>query len=140
MVVIPFARGRRRAKHTCVSPLSRTAAMRGSFQAPSGRAGTMTGWMRLRRFVLESGRLRALAVFTGELFDVDGSRVGIGSRRMLVPVEMVRSKRGISVSIGPLDVDLMGLAVSVEAFSMELGTAGPVQGSRDGRRLESVTS
>ena len=114
--------------------------MRGTFQAPSGRPGTMTGSMRLHRLVLESGRLRAIGVFTGELFDADGSRVGVGSRRTIVPVDIFRSASGISVSIGPLDVDLLGLAVSVEAFSMELGTAVPVQGGEFDRRLESITS
>lgn len=139
MVVIPLARGRRTAKPKSVHPLSRAVPICGTFQSPSGRPGRMTGLMRLHRLVLAPGRLRAIVVFTGELFDADGSRVGVGSRRTIVLAEIVRSASGISVSIGPVDVDLLGLAVSVEAFTLEMGSAVPVQGGEFDRRLESIT-
>jgi hypothetical protein len=140
VVVIPLERERRRAKPTVVHQMSRPAPMRGTFRAPSGRWGTMSGLMRLHRLVLESGRLRAVAVFTGELLDADGSRVGVGSRRAIVPAELIRSATEILVSIGPLDVDLMGLAVSVEGFSMEMGSDVPIQGGECGQFQKSSTS
>jgi hypothetical protein len=114
--------------------------MRGTFRAPSGRAGTMTGSMRLYRLILTSGRLGAIAVFTGELLDADGSKVGIGSRRTIVPAEIVRSARGLSVTIGPLDVDLLGLTVALEAVTLEMGSGAPGESGEFGRGLESVPS
>ena len=96
MVVIPLARTRRRAKPTQTHPPDRPVPTQGKFRAPSGRPGLMTGSMRLHRLVLASGQLRAIVVFTGELVDVDGSRVGVGSRRALVSAEFVRSPSGIS--------------------------------------------
>lgn len=99
----------------------------------------MSGLMRLHRLVLESGRLRAVAVFTGELLDADGSRVGVGSRRTNIPADVVRSATGITVSIGPLDVDLLGLAVHVESFCLEVETA-TVPSHDHGRRPGSVPS
>jgi hypothetical protein len=96
----------------------------------------MTGSMRLHRLVLASGRLRAIVVFTGDLFDADDSHVGVGSRRMVVSAEIVRSASGITVTIGPLEVNLLGLTISVEAVTMEMGTAVAGQGAEDDARLE----
>ena len=45
--------------------------------------------------------------------------------------DVVRSAAGISVTVGPLDVDLLGLAVSVEKFTMELGTTPVVRDEPD---------
>ena len=74
MVVIPLTR-RRRVRPDSVNLPHRPAPIRGSFSAPSGGPGTMSGSMRLHRLVLVSGRVRAVGVFTGELFDRDGSRI-----------------------------------------------------------------
>jgi len=126
VVATPRARGRRRANPDFAHPQNRPAATRGTFRAPNGRLGTMSGSMRLHRLALVSGRVRAVGVFTGELFDSDGSSVGVGSRRTVAPADVVRSAAGISVTVGPLDVDLLGLAVSVEEFTLELGTTLPV--------------
>jgi hypothetical protein len=88
----------------------------------------MSGVMRLHRLLIAAGRLRAVVFFTGELLDSDGSRVGVGSRRAVVPAEIVRSSSGIVVSVGPVEVDLIGLTVSVEASTMAMGSVVPVQG------------
>ena len=58
VVVIPLARGSRKAKPNHVQDLNLPEAISGTFQAPSGRPGTMTGSMLLHRFLLASGRLR----------------------------------------------------------------------------------
>jgi hypothetical protein len=100
----------------------------------------MSGLVRLHRLVLESGRLRAIAVFTGELLDSDGSRVGVGSRRTSIPADVVRSATGIAMSSGPLDVDLLGLAVHVEAFSLEMAPPATVHGVDSGERPRGLTS
>jgi hypothetical protein len=97
----------------------------------------MTGSMRIYRLVLASGRLAALAVFTGELLDADGSKVGVGSRRTVVPADINRSGSGTSVSIGRHDVDLLGLTVTLDAVTLEVGSGPP---GEFGRGLESVPS
>lgn len=140
MAVIPITRGRRRANRTLTPTLNRSAQTHGTFRAPSGRQGAMTGSMRLDRLVLASGRLRAIAVFTGELVDADGSRVGVGSRRAVAPADIVRSANGMSLSIGPLDVDLLGLVVSVEAFTVEMRTAEHVKDGEPDRGLASIAT
>ena len=81
----------------------------------------MTGWLRLERFHVVSDRLCAAGVFTGELLDSDCTTIGVGSRRRTVPAEIARSLHDMAVVIGPVDVDLLGLTVSIPAFTMDIG-------------------
>jgi hypothetical protein len=81
----------------------------------------MTGSLRLERFHVISDRLYAAGVFTGELLDSDGTTIGVGSRRRTVPAEIARSLHDMAVVIGPVDLDLLGLTVSIPAFTMDTG-------------------
>jgi hypothetical protein len=79
----------------------------------------MTGCLRLDRFVVVSDRLCAAGVFAGELLDADGTIIGWGSRSKTAPVKIVRGPRGLTAVIGPVDLDLLGLTVSVPAFTID---------------------
>jgi hypothetical protein len=81
----------------------------------------MTGCLRLDRFIMVSDQLCASGVFAGELLDADGTTIGWGSRRKACPAEIVRGLREATAMIGPVDVDLMGMTVSVAAFSIHTG-------------------
>ena len=81
----------------------------------------MVGWMRLDRFDVVSDRLCAAGVFTGELLDSQGATIGVCSRRRTVPAEITRNLHDKAVVIGPVDVDLLGLTVSISAFTMDAG-------------------
>ena len=121
MPVSPFPHRQRNGEPAPVRPPYRKARIRGTFRAPSRGPGTMTGWMRLERFHLVSDQLCAAGVFTGELLESDGSTIGVCSRRRTVPAELTRSLRDMTVVIGPLDVDLLGLTVSIPAFTINTG-------------------
>ena len=121
MSVIPSPQRHRSEEPASVRPLNREARIQGTFRSPSGGRGTMTGWLRLERFHVISDRLCAAGVFTGELVDSKGTTIGVGSRRRTVPVEIARSLHDMAVVIGPVDVDLLGLTVSIPAFTV--GTA-----------------
>ncbi|HEX5522328.1 MAG TPA: hypothetical protein VFX53_02690, partial [Pedococcus sp.] len=84
----------------------------------------MSGWLRLGRFVLDADELKATGVFTGELVDADGTLVGVDSCRKTVPAEISRSAGGIVATIGPVDVDLLGLVVTISPFSVEARVPG----------------
>lgn len=99
--------------------LTHATAVRGTFQSPKGKVGAMSGWLRLDRFVLVADGLRAAGVFTGELIDADGTLVGVGSCRKAVPAAISRSAGGIVAEIGPVDVELLGLVVTISPFSVE---------------------
>ena len=119
MPVTPFPERHRNAEPAPLRPLNREARICGTFRSPSGGLGTMTRWMRLDRFHVVSDRLCAAAVFTGELHDSEGDTVGLCSRRRTVPAQITRSLHEMAVVIGPVDVDLLVLTVSIPAFTMD---------------------
>jgi hypothetical protein len=121
MPVIPLPQRHRNGEPAPAPPLNGEARIDGTFRSPSGGFGTMTGSLRLERFHVISDRLYAAGVFTGELVDSDGTTIGVGSRRRTVPAEIARSLHDMAVVIGPVDVDLLGLTVSIPAFTMDTG-------------------
>jgi hypothetical protein len=121
MPLIPFPQRHQDEAPAPVRSPHREARIHGTFRSPSGGLGTMTGWMRLERFHVVSDRLCAAGVFTGELLDSDGTTIGVGSRRRTVPAEITRSLHDMAVVIGPVDVDLLGLTVSIPAFTLDTG-------------------
>lgn len=90
--------------------------VRGTFRSPSGRSGTMTGSVRVERVVTTSGSLWVQGVFTGELLDADGSHIATSSRRHLACARIARDLEGAPTVVGPVQIDLLGLRVSVPAF------------------------
>ena len=133
MPVIPLPQRHRNGEPAPVRPLNREARIHGTFRSPSTGLGTMTGWMRLERFHVVSDRLCAAGVFTGELLDSDGATIGVGSRRRTVPAEITRSLHDMAVVIGPVDVDLLGLTVSIPAFTMDTGVVSLTSAVQPGR-------
>ena len=137
MPAIPFPQGPSNGEPAPVRPLNRQARIHGTFRSSRG-LGTMTGWMRLERFHVVSDRLCAAGVFIGELHDSDGTTIGVGSRRRSVPAEITRSLHYRAAVIGPVDVDLLGLTVSIPAFTMDTGVVRqPLRnlgGGRDNHR------
>jgi hypothetical protein len=105
----------------------------------------MTGCLRLHRFIMVSDQLCASGVFAGELLDADGTTIGWGSRRKACPAEIVRGLREVTAVIGPVDVDLMGITVSVAAFTIHTGartreSAQSLQAPRRSAALEPLVS
>jgi hypothetical protein len=92
----------------------------------------MAGSLRLERVVEESGHLWAAGVFTGVLRDENGVAIGIGSRRHSAPAAVADDADGARLVVGPVQVDLLGLAVSIPAFAVRADTgeqAAPNAGS-----------
>jgi hypothetical protein len=123
MPVIPFPPPHRKKEPAPARPQNREAQIHGTFPSPNGGLGTMNGWLRLDRFHIVSDRLCAAGVFTGELHDSEGTTIGVCSRRQTVPAEITRSLHDTTVVIGPADVDLLGLTVSIPAFTMDTSVA-----------------
>ncbi|MGW5237877.1 hypothetical protein ACWEOW_02990 [Monashia sp. NPDC004114] len=115
MTVIPFPQRQAAGCHLDSADTCRSMAICGRFAGPSGRSGTMTGSLRLLRLRLGGTRAWADGVFTGELYDADGKRIGACSRRQSAPARLGQSDDA-PVTIGPVDVDLMGLVVTVCAI------------------------
>jgi hypothetical protein len=90
----------------------------GTFRDPHGDLGTFIGAYRLERVVDQFGQLAAAGVFTGNLTDSSGGHVGFASRRLTVAAEVVATRTGSELRIGPLDVNLLGLFVRVEQVAV----------------------
>jgi hypothetical protein len=117
MTVIPFAH---RGTHSGAGPsMAAQTAATGTFCSPSGRVGIFTGAFRLERFVSRLGRMAAAGVFTGELIDADGSRIGMGSRRCTALVEVIPCRTAVLARFGPVDVNLLGFRVNVAEVTVD---------------------
>jgi hypothetical protein len=91
----------------------------------------MSGSVRVERIIDLPDRTTMDAVFTGHLIDADGIPIGVGSRRRQVPATLVRDADGTWLSVEPLQVDLLGLTVSVPAFTVATGDVWTPEGAQD---------
>jgi hypothetical protein len=117
MTVLPF-RSSAASNTRGTGPPGTTVELVGTFPAPSGGRGTFTGSYRLERLVDQFGQLAAAGIFTGELHDADGTHVGMSSRRLTCAAVVETDAETHLVRIGPVDVNLLGLMVSVKEFSV----------------------
>ena len=136
MTVLPFRTGPS-ANARGAGPPSGTAEIVGTFPAPSGGRGTFTGSYRLERLVDQFGQLAAAGIFTGELHEADGTHVGLASRRLTCAAVVGSDAESHLVQVGPVDVNLLGLMVTVQEFTVgmrrDLRMLSTALGSAQGR-------
>ena len=119
MTVLPF-RSPSSSPAPGTGPPGTNAELVGTFPAPSGGRGTFTGSYRLERLVNQFGQLAAAGIFTGELRDADGTHVGMCSRRLTCAALVETDAETHLVHIGPVDVNLLGLMITVQEFNVGL--------------------
>ena len=100
-------------------------AVTGRFRSPRGRSGVMTGFLRVQRLVLAPRGALLTGVFTGQLRDADASLIGVDSRRVTAPVDLVHDDDGYIPVVRPLQLDLMGIMVDVDAVRIDPRLACP---------------
>lgn len=91
----------------------------GTFRSPRGRRGEMHGILRVAGMQPTPHGAVLSGVFTAELREDDGDVIGLDSRRATVPAEVVEGESGPLLLVGPVDVDLMGITVHVERFTID---------------------
>ncbi|HZB66040.1 MAG TPA: hypothetical protein VE503_01360 [Ornithinibacter sp.] len=91
----------------------------GAFQSPRGRSGHMNGILRVRRLLPSPGGVSVTGVITAELREADGGLIGVDSRRATLTACPVRGERGLQLVVDPLELDLMGITVRVQRFTIE---------------------
>ncbi len=122
------------------SSTSESTTVTGTFRSPRGRSGAMVGALRLQRLVIAPRGTFVTGVFTGELREPDGSLVGVDSRRISAPADLVRDESGLRPVVRPLQLDLMGITIDIGAFAIEPALAFPRGEKISGRRTRSARS
>ena len=127
MTVLPFTT--RAAAREVGADKAAAPGVVGHFASPGGGHGDFVGRYRLERLVDQYGQTAAAGVFTGELIGADRERIGLASRRHVAAAEVVDGPRGRYVGLGPVDVNLLGFLVTVDAFTVTLSRDLPATGS-----------
>jgi len=123
MTVLPFPSDRALPTSPATaqaSTLPSNGEVTGAFATPSGARGLFTGTYRLERLRSDFGQITAAGVMTGQLVDVDGTPVAVGSRRHTAAATLVSDETKHLVRIGPVDVNIAGFMVTVEQIEVTM--------------------
>ncbi len=127
MTVLPFTT--RAAAREDAADNSAVPDVVGHFTSPGGGHGDFVGTYRLERLVDQYGQTAAAGVFTGELIGADGERIGLASRRHVAAAEVSDGPTDRCVGLGPVDVNLLGFLVTMEAFTVTVSRDLPATGA-----------
>ncbi len=122
MTIISFPTSRRPHLAALSTP-GPGARATGSFSSPSSGVGVFSGSYRIAGLVSQRGQLALDGVFAGTLMDSDGSHIGMCSRRHTAPVLVSAVGGALELVVGPLEIDLLGFRVTVEALPVDLPAA-----------------
>ena len=111
--------------------LAGTAAVSGSFATPDCGRGTFVGTYRLERFVSQFGMLAAAGVFSGDLLDSKGTLIGTASRRQTAAATVSADVTTMTAALGPIEVNLLGFMVMVDAFDVDVHRTLPAYAAED---------
>ena len=93
----------------------------GTFTDALGGTGTFVGSLDITRFVVRGGQLLAVGTLTGTLTDSLGNVLGEITRVITLPVGIQQATCEIlDLELGPLDLDLLGLLVHLDAINLEI--------------------
>jgi hypothetical protein len=70
-----------------------------------------------------SGEVAAVGVFSGELVDSGGSRIGFGSRRVTAAAQVRISGTSVVAQVSAVDVNLLGLLIACEPLTVDLSAS-----------------
>jgi hypothetical protein len=101
--------------------------------------GTFTGQLAINSFQVVDGQLRAVGTLTGRLTDTAGNLLGTIATAVSVPVAGTGSCSILHLTLGPLDLDLLGLQVHLDQVVLDI-TAQPGPGNLLGNLLCSIAN
>jgi hypothetical protein len=101
--------------------------------------GTFTGQLAINSFQVINGQLSALGTLTGRLTDTAGNLLGTVATTVAVPVAAAGSCSILHLTLGPLDLDLLGLKVHLDRVVLDI-SAQPGPGNLLGNLLCSIAN
>jgi hypothetical protein len=118
-----------------------TAPVTGTFTDANGGTGTFTGTYTIDRFVESGDAVTSEGTLDGVLTDSTGSQVGtVAAAPAALPLDPGATAAGCQVLdlvLGPLDLDLLGLVVTLNQVHLNI-TAVPGAGNLLGNLLCAV--
>ena len=97
-----------------------TVPVTGTFTDALGGIGTFTGTYEIERFTTQGGALAVVTTLTGTAVDSLGNTVGTVSQTVTVPLTATGTCEILSLTLGPLDLDLLGLVVELDQVQLDI--------------------
>jgi hypothetical protein len=112
--------------NTAVAAPGLIADVTGTFTDALGGTGTFVGQFELVRFVNQNGQLAAVGNLTGTLTDSLGNVIGSITQQITLLVDATGTCEILNLTLGPLDLDLLGLQVHLDQVHLEItAESGP---------------
>jgi hypothetical protein len=103
-----------------------TAPVTGTFTDALGGTGTFVGTYTLERFTTQNGQLAVVGTLTGTLTDSLGAVIGTITTRVTALIDTNATCQILELTLGPLDLDLLGLQVHLDQVHLEItAQSGP---------------
>lgn len=134
MDVLPLHRDRRSRPRPATSRTG-TAEVTGTYRSADGRLLRFTGSYRLERLLRQFEEPAAAGVFSGRVVEACDGGAGVASRRQTTAVRVLDLNGLPRLELGPVDVQLLGVTVAVETFTVDvpLWLLVPVPAEADAR-------
>ena len=84
------------------------------------QAGTFTGQLAINEFKVIDGQLTALGTLTGRITSTTGTLLGTIATPLAVPVTGSGSCTILHLTLGPLDLNLLGLQVHLDQVVLDI--------------------
>jgi hypothetical protein len=97
-----------------------TVPVTGTFTDALGGTGTFTGTYEITRFTTQGGALAAVTTVTGTAVDSLGTTVGAVNQTATVPLAAAGTCDILHLTLGPLDLDLLGLVVHLDQVQLDI--------------------
>jgi hypothetical protein len=97
-----------------------TTDVTGTFTDALGGTGTFVGTFTAQQFKANGGTLTVLGTVTGTLTDSTGAVLGTATQQVTTPLQATATCEILDLTLGPLDLDLLGLVVHLDQVNLEI--------------------
>jgi hypothetical protein len=97
-----------------------TTDVNGTFTDATGGTGTFVGTFTAQQFKASGGTLTVLGTVTGTLTDSLGNVLGTATQQINTAVQATATCEILDLTLGPLDLDLLGLVVHLDQVNLEI--------------------
>lgn len=119
-LLMPLATGTAKAAPAAASPFT-NIPVTATISNAAGTVGTFTGTMNITRFVTRNNQLMALGTVSGTLTSATGQKLGsVTNAPMAAPVAATATCQILHLTLGPLDLNLLGLMVHLNQVVLNI--------------------